>query len=524
MSDRARTRVRVVFCCLLALLSWCAVSAPRVVVAQEESQVGTLTVAFQAEGMRFSLYGVGDIGPVVGRTDLQLAEPFATYAGDWPRNQDTLDYDALARRLADGIAKDGVEALRQGVIGSGSWAAGELPCGWYLIVGEPVSFDGYVWYAKPTLVRVPTVVDGAEQAQVTASPKYSKVPEDEKGTEVEHRLVKQWVSDNADVRPKELRITLVHGSEAAETVVLNNENNWTYAWTCADDGVAWTAVEQDVPDGYEASVSTEGARVTLKNTYAKARDATEGDGSGDTGTTGGSGDSGSSESRGSSSLAITGDPGFLATSAIVVAIAGAAVLAIGWMRCSHSRVIVVVGVAALLAAGGLVAQGVRVEAAERRACETALDDLLELLPTTTAGQVSATTGTKTAAMVVDGRDLVGYLDIGPSHKQLAVHAAADGRGACLDAGAPQTGTATIRNVDVSLDAVHVGDEVSFVDVDGVAYRYVVDAVTGADAHADQGLVLHVPGLAEGATLVCVPAYEHGSYPRVFGHPPLVSQT
>ena len=514
MNDCARTRVRVVVCCLLALLSWCVVLAPRVVVAQEASQTGTLTVAFQAEGMRFSLFGVGSIGPMANRTDLQLTEPFASYAGDWPGTQDTLDYDGLAQRLANGAAQDGVGSLRQGEIAGGSWAAGEVPYGWYLIVGEPVSFDGYVWHAKPTLVRVPTVVDGVEQAQVTASPKYSKVPEDEKGTEVEHRLVKQWVSDSADVRPKELRITLMHGSEAAETVTLNNENNWTYSWTCKDDGVAWTAVEQDVPDGYEAFVSTEGARVTLKNAYAKARDATEGEDSGGAGglgatggtdSSGGSGATGGSGSRGSSSLAITGDPGFLATAAIVVAVIGAAVLAIGWARRSRSRVIVIVGVAALLAAGGLVAQGVRVEATERQARETALNDLMELLPATTVGQVSATAGAKTAAMVVDGRDLVGYLDIGPSHKQLAVHAAADGRGACLDAGAPQTGTATIRNVDVSLDAVHVGDEVSFVDVDGVAYRYVVDTVTGADAHVDQGLVLHVPGLAEGATLVCVPA-------------------
>lgn len=497
MSDRARTRVRVVICSLLALLSWCVVLAPRAAIAQETSQTGALTVSFQTEGMRFSLFRVGDIGPVAGRTDLQLTEPFSSYAGDWPGTQDTLDYDGLAQRLANGAVQDGVGALRQGEIAGGSWSAGEVSYGWYLIVGEPVSFQGYVWNAKPTLVRVPTVVDGAEQAQVTVSPKYSKVPDDEKGAEVEHRLVKQWVSDNADVRPKELRITLMHGSEAAETVVLNNENNWTYAWSCSDDGVAWTAVEQDVPDGYEASVSTEGARVTVRNTYAEARAATGG-GSGGSGVTGGSG------SRGTGNLAITGDPGLLATSAIVVAVVGAAVIAIGWMRRSRSRVIVVVGVVALLAAGGLVAQGIRVEAAEQQARETALDDLLELLPATTSGRVSATAGTQTAAMVVDGRDLVGYLDIGPSHKRMVVHAAADGRGTCLDAGAPQTGTATIRNVDVALDAVHVGDEVSFVDVDGVAYRYVVDAITGADAHVDQGLALRVPGLAEGASLICIP--------------------
>ena len=510
MSDRARTRVRVVICCLFALLSWCVVLAPREVIAQEASQAGTLTVAFQAEGMRFSLFGVGSIGPVSGRTDLQLTEPFASYAGDWPGTQDTPDYDGLAQRLANGAVQDGVGALRQGEIAGGSWAAGEVPYGWYLIVGEPVSFQGYVWYAKPTLVRVPTVVDGVEQSQVTASPKHSKVPEDEKGTEVEHRLVKQWVSDNAGVRPKELRITLMHGSEAAETVTLNNENNWTYAWTCADDGVAWTAVEQDVPDGYEASVSTEGARVTVRNTYAEGHGTPEGGdpggsgAAGGSGVAGGSGGSGVAGGSGSGGLAITGDVGTLATVVIVLAVVGTAVVAVGWMHRSRSRAIVVVGVVALLAAGGLVAQGVRVEAADRQARETALNDLLELLPATTVGRVSATTGTQAAAMVVDGRDLVGYLDIGPSHEQMAVHAAADGRGTCLDAGAPQTGTATIRNVDVTLDAVHVGDEVSFVDVDGVAYRYVIDAVAGAHAHVDQGLVLHVPGLAEGAALICIP--------------------
>ncbi len=481
-------------CVVLMALALCVGAlAARPAMAQEAGGQGTLTVTFEAEGMPFSLYRVGNIGHVRSGTDLEVIEPFVAYAAEWPGTQSPPDYDGLAARLAAGAVADGTAPVGSGSVKGGTYSFGEVADGWYLLTGASTEYEGYVWSAVPTLVRMPTIADGGERRQVSVHPKWSRVPLERKGDEIEHRLVKQWANDDASLRPRELHVALVHGDEVVRTVVLNPQNNWSYVWTCADDGKGWTAVEQDVPQGYAADVSVDGARITVRNTRKAAGAASVATGAG-------------------SPVARTADDGGLQPIAVSLAVGGAVVLVVGLLtrRFGHmcSRVALICGVLSIAVSMGLLAQGVRAQALERSAQEQALNDLVQLIPQKTSNHVDEGLADPLSILAVDGRDLVGYVDCEGARCRLAVHTVADGRGTCLLEGDPRTGVGVIDTQGLEIGQLRVGDALSFVDVDGRSYGYVVDAVAREGESVSGGLVLKVSGMTEDVQLVCAPATAH----------------
>ena len=57
--------------------------------------------------------------------------------------------------------------------------------------------------------------------------------------------------------------------ELYETVILSEENNWSYHWTAPADGARWMVVERNIPEGYTATVEEWGAAFTITNTAPK---------------------------------------------------------------------------------------------------------------------------------------------------------------------------------------------------------------------------------------------------------------
>lgn len=75
---------------------------------------------------------------------------------------------------------------------------------------------------------------------------------------------KNW-DDNGDPdRPESVKVNLLKDGKVAETVVLNEANQWTYHWSELDDRYQWT-VEEEAIEGYEVSYKWEDNNVFITN-------------------------------------------------------------------------------------------------------------------------------------------------------------------------------------------------------------------------------------------------------------------
>ena len=75
---------------------------------------------------------------------------------------------------------------------------------------------------------------------------------------------KVWEDNGYPERPDSVKVNLLKDGKVSETVTLNEENQWTYSWDNLDDRYAWT-VEEEVPEGYEASYKTVDNTVFITN-------------------------------------------------------------------------------------------------------------------------------------------------------------------------------------------------------------------------------------------------------------------
>jgi len=75
---------------------------------------------------------------------------------------------------------------------------------------------------------------------------------------------KVWDDNGYPDRPDSVTVHLLRDGEKHEEIVLNKDNQWTYTWDDLDDRYHWS-VEEDVPNGYEASYKTEDNKVFITN-------------------------------------------------------------------------------------------------------------------------------------------------------------------------------------------------------------------------------------------------------------------
>ena len=77
---------------------------------------------------------------------------------------------------------------------------------------------------------------------------------------------KVWDDGDYHARPDSVAVTLYRNNEEFETVTLNGDNNWRYAWTGLTDEYIWSVDETEVPAEYVKSVTNEGDDWTVTNT------------------------------------------------------------------------------------------------------------------------------------------------------------------------------------------------------------------------------------------------------------------
>lgn len=134
--------------------------------------------------------------------------------------------------------------------------------GAYLLMAEKYSLDGYVYFAEPVVVAIPS----GEQDTVTLSVKYKR--ENENGL-TSYRVLKSWSDDTKQARPDSIRVQLLKDGEIYDTVVLNSENNWRYEWNNLSAAYNWIVAEKDIPEGYQLSISCSDKTFVMKNLFVR---------------------------------------------------------------------------------------------------------------------------------------------------------------------------------------------------------------------------------------------------------------
>lgn len=127
--------------------------------------------------------------------------------------------------------------------------------------------EGHVWTAEEAQVLEGYEVSYALEGNVTTITNTRKGGGTEPSGKTEVTVRKEWDSKKKE-HPAQVTVTLYNGSNAVETVALNEKNGWTYSWTGLRDDGNWQVRETNVPRNYVPSYSVRDGVVVVTNTDA----------------------------------------------------------------------------------------------------------------------------------------------------------------------------------------------------------------------------------------------------------------
>lgn len=178
------------------------------------------------------------------------------------------------KNLTDDNIKETSQALESFVIGyspdvyadgytdaNGTVRFTGLESGIYLAVASKVKKDMYTYNAVPLLAEL-------TEGEKTVFPKvYSNVTLS--GEARSFTVKKVWLDhDNAYVsRPVNVTVDLFRDGTPADTVTLDESNNWEYTWTTLDEESDWRVVERNIPRKYAVLVDYNSKQFLIKNSY-----------------------------------------------------------------------------------------------------------------------------------------------------------------------------------------------------------------------------------------------------------------
>ncbi len=225
----------------------------------------SLEITYQKDQMVFDGIDVTIWQATVLTQELEYIthENFAAYAVDLSALKTPSEFDSAANTLYTCAVADQIPGIIVKTDDEGKAKFENLSCGMYLVA--PVKADHT--YFSAMLVAVPDVgSDGLWNYDVAAKPKSitETLPSE---TEVECQVTKLWKDrGNEAQRPSALEVEIYKDGIWVETVILSEQNNWSYRWSASDDGSVWTVLERNVPQGYTMKLTQNGYSFLIENT------------------------------------------------------------------------------------------------------------------------------------------------------------------------------------------------------------------------------------------------------------------
>lgn len=207
----------------------------------------------------FTLYKVGSLAEKNNNLIFELTSDFKE-SGIQIENLQT---EGLAKDLLLYAQNRGVIGIIEDANENGTVNFNNLELGLYLVV-QNGNVSGY-YAINPFIVSVPmSNTDNTGWVyHIDASPKIQVAPEEP----VDLSVKKVWEDGNSKTRPTSVAIQLLKdGTSVAETIYLNEENNWSYSWEDLSSEHTWNIKEANVPKGYTVSYKNTDNVVIVTNT------------------------------------------------------------------------------------------------------------------------------------------------------------------------------------------------------------------------------------------------------------------
>ena len=235
----------------------------------ETGREGSFSVYFGEKGIGFSGadFSIYRVAAIAEDGTYTLIGDFARYPVRL-ENLDSSGWRALAQTLEAYAARDEIIPLTTRKTGAdGSFRITGLFTGLYLVTGGRYVNGNTVYTPEPMLVSIPGLdADGKWDYSMEVSCKFNQ--EDIKDSTVSRKVQKVWKDDgNEEKRPENITVQLLENGNVADTVILNQGNNWEYMWSDLDSNSKWQIVEVHVPDGYTVTATQEGSIFVLTNTH-----------------------------------------------------------------------------------------------------------------------------------------------------------------------------------------------------------------------------------------------------------------
>ena len=143
----------------------------------------------------------------------------------------------------------------------------QLKAGIYLVSAVRAKQSGVNYLFDALLLAVPSADEnGNWHYDITAKVKGESLPPSPPDHKLEYRVLKLWKGDDGRIdRPQSIEAELFRDGESYKTVVLSEENHWSYSWTVKDDGSVWSVAERNVPEGYTVTVEKRDTTFVLTN-------------------------------------------------------------------------------------------------------------------------------------------------------------------------------------------------------------------------------------------------------------------
>ena len=227
-------------------------------------------------GVEFSIYRVADVD-AYAYSEFTLTDEFAS-SNVSVNNLDSSGWRAAAGTLAGYVQLNGIKALDSGSTNDDGLLTFPtdksivMKPGLYLVIGQKHTQNSTIYTAEPFLVSLPALneIENAWDYVGTASPKFTSTPIIPiiPDPDVDRKVIKVWDDEGYEHnRPEQVIAVLLRDGVPYDSVVLDENNDWTYRWTGLDADYTWTVTEKEVPNGYTVSIRKEGITYVITNTY-----------------------------------------------------------------------------------------------------------------------------------------------------------------------------------------------------------------------------------------------------------------
>lgn len=217
------------------------------------------TTNTNVEGIEITLYKVAD---AVLKDNNNLSFQYVEGLEECKGNLNDLSDDSLINNINTCISENETQGISKVSNEEGFVSFTNIDLGLYL-VKQTNNKDGYS-VMDSYLVALPIVQDNEWVYEVTAAPKMDLV------RLMDIVVKKVWNNSYSQIADS-ITVELLNDDEVVDTIILSEENNWTYTFSELEYSDSYSVKEIDVPNGYVPTYQQNENIYTITNTDTLAQ-------------------------------------------------------------------------------------------------------------------------------------------------------------------------------------------------------------------------------------------------------------